>query len=825
MKNIYRMLFICFLFLFALFVDQEVVSARVSSSPVFEVGVGEEKLNIYYELVKDEQNVVRERMIFPVSVKGLETTSNSYRWEHTFCYKIEGKEEVCEIDLTGEDQVVEGEETSKILSNMSYNYTYFDEDMPYYSDSLVFEYITFKNKFVCLDCSESNEIVLNDITFLEDEIDYAYKFNVAVDVYEKNDKQYVSYNNMALFVSSSIVMKETNPIIEIDGSVTFDIVNEMCISETDCFDVRYDIVSVGGVGKKITPYVGNINFPYNSSSKFNNSDASKITFKTTLECTSNCDNNRRMGKSIVIYEKTFDFYGKNPEFDIDNSIISSMNEYKQNIDVKITMKDDFSGLKEGTFKYYLAWENSNGSCPVSSNSYSEYNFENGELFTLGNERTGPTCMYFEAQSNIGNTYKSEYYHLKFDNDKPTINNNHNYDLSKYYNEIVLNPVVRDSYSGIKEVYYLWTKDTITGSTYLRIKEEGKVYSGEVSSLEDISEDGSYNLYFLIYDNAGNYAAYNLYSYNIDTTPLDINDIEVSSNLSDNYNGVGEITVNISEMNTNESFKCGFLNSDSVSVNDLNMNCLNDKSVSLPSSLEGEYSFYVYVRDRANNYGLYEVKQNLKIDTKSPVLEYSILYNDNEYRIVNEITINISDLNDLNVNSMKYGWFLARKNNVVSNDLTNSFENGGKITYPRGNYGEYKLYISVSDVLGNQTFKAINKVFKIDTDIIKINLVGEEKVTVLRGEKYEDAGAKAYKGQLGSSRHSEVRVEGKVDTSKVGVYYLTYSSGEGELEVSVTRKIVVKDDFSYILISSGIFVIGMVFTGVRLFVRRKNGQNV
>ena len=108
--------------------------------------------------------------------------------------------------------------------------------------------------------------------------------------------------------------------------------------------------------------------------------------------------------------------------------------------------------------------------------------------------------------------------------------------------------------------------------------------------------------------------------------------------------------------------------------------------------------------------------------------------------------------------------------------------------------------------------------KIDTDIIRISLIGEENITLLKGETYEDLGAVAYKGEvISGGRVSDVIVEGEVDSNKVGVYYITYTSGEGDLLVSVTRKVVVKDNSIYIISCISFFVIGGLIICLRLFI--------
>ena len=158
---------------------------------------------------------------------------------------------------------------------------------------------------------------------------------------------------------------------------------------------------------------------------------------------------------------------------------------------------------------------------------------------------------------------------------------------------------------------------------------------------------------------------------------------------------------------------------------------------------------------------------------------------------------------------------------LKNDLTNSFLSGVSFGYPVSYYGEYKLYVVAGDNLGNEVFKSLDKIFKIDTDIIRISLIGEESITILKGEKYEELGARAYKGEvISGGRVSKIDIEGEINVNKPGVYYITYSSGEGELLVSVTREVIVKDNSGYIAVSFSLFGMGAIVIGLRLFVRRK-----
>lgn len=81
---------------------------------------------------------------------------------------------------------------------------------------------------------------------------------------------------------------------------------------------------------------------------------------------------------------------------------------------------------------------------------------------------------------------------------------------------------------------------------------------------------------------------------------------------------------------------------------------------------------------------------------------------------------------------------------------------------------------------------------IDTAKPTLKLKGEEKVTILRGKKFEEPGFTAednYDGDLTQA----VKVEGKVDTEKTGTYTLTYtvSDSSGNHAAELKRTVVVR----------------------------------
>lgn len=816
--------YLVFSFLFLCLIGGIKVSAKSSLSSSFEISVGKENsLPVIYTLEEDN-GVIKERVNFSVTLVGKEETARSFRWEHTLCYKLSGKAEVCEIDYTGKDQ----EDSNDILSNQTYDYTFYDSDMDYYSEDLTFEYVRFNNKLICLEEGCNDEYVLDELYFDSTNIKYDYSFDITQSIKSKtiNDKTYIApsiYSNDGYYsyFQSTFVNNSTSTLIK-ENAPSYKFIVEACgypRDENECTKKEYTNLSSSSGSVSITPYIGSFTYP-NILENLIYEDRSiqyeYAVYTTKLECVENCSD-RRVVASLTLSENTFYFKYSLPQVNENKTIInSSVDEviYVKNSDVTISVSDDLVGLDESSLKYEIIKPYS-GYC---NQGYTyTYSYSSDVKFTIGDGLNGGYCMRYSVSDNIGNTYTSNYYIFYFDNSGPNMSLDNAYDSSKYYNNISLNPTFTD-YVEVGEKYYLWSKSVVGEDDYLKIKSDGQVFSNEINS--DNLSDGSYYLYILVYDALNNYKYYDLGLFNIDKTPLSVSDLSFSL-IGDNssYSNTNKVKVYVSEMDEEEQFKCGFLNKENVIINDLNLTCLNNKEISYPSFLEGEYSFYVYVRDRANNYNMVEIVSGLLIDTLSPRVNASILYDDDEYHVNNEIKLVVNDINGFN--DLKYGWFKSSKSNITSLDLVNSYDSGGVIGYPSDYYGEYKLYYKAIDNLGNETFASVEKIFKIDTDIVSIKLVGEETIKLIKHEKYEELGARAFKGNLlTGGRYSDVVVEGTVDTSKVGKYYITYSSGEGNFKVSVTREIIVYDNTPYIITIVSLFVIGSVLLVFRLFIKRK-----
>ena len=100
MKKVVLFFSLIFLFFISFLTSDFVIGeAKVSSNGGFEVVVGRDDiLPVYYGLGRDENNEIRDVVNFYVEVKGNEDNSNTYKWTHTFCYKL-NDDEVCEIDI------------------------------------------------------------------------------------------------------------------------------------------------------------------------------------------------------------------------------------------------------------------------------------------------------------------------------------------------------------------------------------------------------------------------------------------------------------------------------------------------------------------------------------------------------------------------------------------------------------------------------------------------------------------------------------------------------------------------------------------------------
>lgn len=104
----------------------------------------------------------------------------------------------------------------------------------------------------------------------------------------------------------------------------------------------------------------------------------------------------------------------------------------------------------------------------------------------------------------------------------------------------------------------------------------------------------------------------------------------------------------------------------------------------------------------------------------------------------------------------------------------------------------KIIYSVQDSNGNKKIVTKKVIFK-DIEKPNITLEGGEEITVYVGEEYKELGY-SVSDNCDNNLKDKVKVEGSVDTSKEGVYIITYKlSDSSDNSTSVTRKVNVVDN--------------------------------
>lgn len=122
-------------------------------------------------------------------------------------------------------------------------------------------------------------------------------------------------------------------------------------------------------------------------------------------------------------------------------------------------------------------------------------------------------------------------------------------------------------------------------------------------------------------------------------------------------------------------------------------------------------------------------------------------------------------------------------------------------------GEYTITYSAIDGSGNATI--VTRLVKVvDSISPEITLIGDETVTLQDKDIYEELGATAVDNADGSLN---VGIDGEVDTSVTGIYYVTYRAVDHSgNESSVTRKVIINPvnvtsvelDFSELVLTVG-----------------------
>ena len=122
-------------------------------------------------------------------------------------------------------------------------------------------------------------------------------------------------------------------------------------------------------------------------------------------------------------------------------------------------------------------------------------------------------------------------------------------------------------------------------------------------------------------------------------------------------------------------------------------------------------------------------------------------------------------------------------NITKNIKTTNNVNLDKI-------GTYKYIYKIKYKKQSKKIERIVKILDSEKPVIELN--GDEELILFVGEKYEEEGAKStdnYDGDI----TDKIKIDGSVDTDKVGEYTISYSVSDSSNNVStISRKIIVKE---------------------------------
>ncbi len=100
-------------------------------------------------------------------------------------------------------------------------------------------------------------------------------------------------------------------------------------------------------------------------------------------------------------------------------------------------------------------------------------------------------------------------------------------------------------------------------------------------------------------------------------------------------------------------------------------------------------------------------------------------------------------------------------------------------------GIYKIYYTLE-------YKTVSKTLERTVEVVdkySVMIDGDAVVYVLKGSEYKEQGVKVTDSD-GEELEHEVKIDNKVDTSKVGDYYINYVVSFGDVEQELMRKVVV-----------------------------------
>ena len=155
------------------------------------------------------------------------------------------------------------------------------------------------------------------------------------------------------------------------------------------------------------------------------------------------------------------------------------------------------------------------------------------------------------------------------------------------------------------------------------------------------------------------------------------------------------------------------------------------------------------------------------------------------------------------------------NNIENAKVENIIRYGEQVVdeIDTNRLGTYTITTMAVDENGIYSFPLVRNIVIVDNVAPEIDLIGEEYVTVKKGNRYEDQGSLVIDNVDGEIR---VYSSDEIDFNKVGKYIISYyyEDSSGNMSEVITRTIIVKYDYTKIvLIGVGIIAIlgiGFIF---------------
>lgn len=774
------------------------------------------------KLVKSDKKF--QTYTFFASVEFLDTNTTSYEFSQFLCYKVASNQH-CNEDV---------EDISTITSSSSFAFYY--DFVPFYNKDIVFEEVSYKFTMK----SKEATIDFNPIVFYKEEINYKDYFvtagyrNVIAngDNYFMIPYVYSQDTPNLLYINAQFVHGYSSPV-----SRNYNLNFVVCVGETYSNCVEGETFNKTNTDTSTQSYrVALTNMYYDGESGKVYSDESKtqeirkFLLKGKYQCVSglgsDCNDPRASNEVSYTSEQVYEFDLQDPsdKSELNGKAFTCYQGYYQykcyGVSGEITNKVFISDDNEIVNLYYYLGK-------TTVNYLEEINtpINNNEDLTIGKDLEGYHYLYYKVESATGRVNYFGPYRYLFDKSAPelTDNNFDEYNSSDSYNDINITIKYVDTY--FKENNDIYFK-VVSEEEYTTLTSDMIVegYNEKVVMQDYISDDGVYRVCFKAKDYLDNYSDFNCsLPYYLDISALSKGEVNVVSN-NEGYQKTLKINIEIDGVAKGVTFKCDLISVSATIQNysELTNICNNKSETEIVINKEGSFNLWIYASDYVGNFSLLKLDQVYLIDNLAPRVSYNISGDNNIYS--NNVVINVdaNDINDIDSENSSYMFYLKTYNE--SEFIKFNLDDG--ITYPFDYYGSYKLAIKVCDKIDNCNLIIANNDFLIDTSKIKLSLVGEEEIVILRWGKYKELGAIANKGNGGKTpTNVDYTIIGEVNTAKSGEYYLTYVSGEGMNKIEVTRKVIVKDTVPYLLVLISLIVVGESIILLRLFIKKRKNDSI